>query len=197
MYRIIFTALSLSTLITLTACDSPEPIDATSAATKMAAHKVELPPNAGSYTVLGEQAGLKNFVVRYDEKIFRGGAILDDSANETLKKWEIKTVVSVTPTDEERAFCKKFGYTLVEIPFAKTGPSSEQVETFKTTVESTSEPIYVHCKGGTHRAGLLGFVYRTQLKQWSQDKALVEYGRLGGDLKADHAMLKSVLNTNE
>ena len=58
-------------------------------------------------------------------------------------------------------------------------------------------PLYVHCHGGTHRAGVLGVAYRIHKCGWPWEKALLEHGRLGGSLKDDHIMLASIRTLKE
>ncbi len=53
-------------------------------------------------------------------------------------------------------------------------------------------PLYVHCHGGTHRGGVLMLFVRLHVEGWPLEKALVEFGRLGGDLKGDHPKIEVV-----
>ena len=172
-------------------------VDATTQATAQypSGDRGKLPPPSDDYRVLGVKQGIKGWVVQYDDKVFRGGEFFSDSAAKALRGWDVKTVVSVTPNDKEREFCRKHGLDLVEVPFDKTrGPSSEDLRCFLEAVREKEGPVYVHCVGGTHRGGLLGFAYRLHVLNWTEDRALVEYGRLGGDLKDDHNMLEAVLS---
>jgi len=108
----------------------------------------------------------------------------------------IRTIVSITPTDHERNLCRSNDFTLVEIPFQKEGGlSSEDLRRYLKTIKTGVGPFYVHCRGGTHRGGVLGVAYRIHIQGWTYEKALVEYGRLGGDLLADCKMLDSIRNT--
>jgi len=107
----------------------------------------------------------------------------------------IKSIVSITPTDKERDFCKRHGFTLVEVPFDKVnGPSADNLGRFVETIKQGQGPFYVHCVGGTHRGGVLGVAYRLHHLGWTYERALVEFGRLGGDLKEDHLLLEAVKN---
>jgi protein tyrosine/serine phosphatase len=82
---------------------------------------------------------------------------------------------------------------LVEILFdKKTGPSSADLHRFLQTIKTGTGPFYVHCVGGTHRAGVLGVAYRMHILNWPYEKAVLEFGQLGGDLKADHSLLEPV-----
>mgnify|MGYP000377393144 CR=1 FL=1 len=174
----------------------PQPSDAVSGATPHYAggDRGALPPTAGEYTVLGVREGIKAWVIQYDEKLLRGGEFFDDSAAKALAEWGVKTVISISPNNKERAFCRKHSLELVEIPFdKKNGPSKADIQKFLNTIKQGKAPFYLHCIGGTHRAGVLGVAYRIHRLGWAPEKALVEFGRLGGNLKDDHTMLESVL----
>ncbi len=152
-----------------------------------------LPPKGYDYEVLGVKDGLKSWAVKYDGVLLRGGEIHADSAAAAFKDWGVKTVISIVPGDKERDFCKRHNLALVEIPFAKTkGPSAADLKLFLDTVRKGAGAFYVHCVGGAHRGGILGVAYRVHVLQWPYERALVEFGRLGGSLKDDHAMLEAV-----
>lgn len=152
-----------------------------------------LPPPAGEYEVVGVMEGLKKFVVKYDDTLYRGGEPFAECAIESLRKLGIRTIISITPTDYERAFCQTQNITLVEIPFdKKPGPSKQDLKRYLDTIETGAGPFYLHCHGGTHRGGTLGVAYRIHFLGWSFQEALIEHGRLGGDLLGDHTMLEAV-----
>ena len=170
-----------------------EAADATSQATYKVAGKVVLPPEGEGYKVIGRVAGLNKYVVQYDERLYRGGQPLTAEGLTALKKWGIKTIVSVTPDDHERKFAEENGFALVEVPFGHgVGIPAEVLSKFLKTTTQQAGGIYVHCMGGSHRAGALCLAYRVHVAGWAYDKALIEYGRLGGDLKGDFVMVESV-----
>lgn len=176
--------------IALSSCKhhATEPVDGITSAT-VPHNKIILPPTNSQYRVVGHLEGLNNYVVQYSDVFYRGGqTYAEDLATESLKRLNIKTVVSIVPDDAERAFCTANGFALVEIPFDKTGPKPDDYRRYFQTLEKGEGPFYIHCKGGSHRAGILGAAYRMKFQDWPVEKALVEYGRLGGDLKTDHAM---------
>ncbi len=80
---------------------------------------VKLPESGEDYKLLGQIPGLKNFAVQYDDNFYRGGEVLSIEGMENLKKWGIKTIFSVTPTDLERLLAEKFNIKLVELNFEK------------------------------------------------------------------------------
>ncbi len=171
--------------------------DAVSGATPAyaAGDRGALPPACEGYEVLGVRDGIKNWAIRYDGVLIRGGEFCDDKASDALTAWGVKTIVSITPTDKEREFCKRHGFALVEVPFdKKQGPGAEDIGKFLDTIKTGKGPFYVHCVGGNHRGGVLGVAYRVHILGWPYERALVEFGRLGGDLKENHVLLETIRN---
>ena len=171
-------------------------VAAVTAATKdYASEKVTLPVDGADYKVLGQLAGLKKFAVAYEDSLIRGGEVYHDDAADVLNQYGIKLIISVTPNDKEREFCQKYGFELLEIPFEKIdGPEQALLENFLYAVDQASGNVYVHCHGGTHRAGALCMAYRIHTQKWDTERALLEYLKLGGDLQTDQGMIKRVMN---
>jgi protein tyrosine phosphatase (PTP) superfamily phosphohydrolase (DUF442 family) len=170
----------------------------TGATTRHPATAVVLPPDGDTYQVLGIADGLKNYVVQYDDTLYRGGEPFAASAAAPLKKYGIRTIISITPTDHERDFCRQNDFNLIEIPFEKTtGLSPADLQQYLQTLKTTDGPFYVHCHGGAHRGGILGVAYRVYVQNWPLDKALAEYSRLGGDLLDGNTMIESLLTAQK
>ena len=101
--------------------------------------KMELPEPGDSYEVIGKVQGIKKFVVRYDNGIVRGGEFLSEEGMKRIRDMKVKTIVSVTPTSLEEELCKKYGITLVKMPFAKEkGPLSQEIGLFLQAVKGAS-----------------------------------------------------------
>jgi len=151
-------------------------------------------PSAGdTYRVIGWVDGLKSFVIEYDKSFFRGGDILSERGSETLKRFGIRTIVSISPTDLERAMAIKYGMHLVEMPFKNEDPLPRAVmKKYLTVLRSGKGPYYVHCHGGTHRAGALGVAYRVHIQGWPFRKAYDEFIALGGDRVKDKNLIESL-----
>ena len=66
------------------------------------------------------------------------------------------------------------------------------LDLYLDTIRSDSGPFYVHCHGGTHRGGILGMAYRMYVQNWTYEKALIEFGLLGGSLMKDYKMIQAV-----
>jgi len=156
-----------------------------------------LPPKSDTYKVIGRTKGIDGYVVKYSDRLYRGGCVTSEEGMKALAARSIKTIVSITPDDAERRYAKQYGVTLVEAPFAKDKPvPDETLQRFLKAVRNASGPVYVHCHGGNHRGGTLAAAYRAHIEGWDWDKTLVEFGRLGGSLKDDDTMLESVRPAN-
>lgn len=167
--------------------------DAVTGATYKVDKNPTLPPKADGYEVVGKVDGLNKYVVKYSDKLYRGGQPVSGKGMKQLKKWGVKTILSVTPDDIERKYAKEGGFELVEVPFENGTPiPAETVAKFLAACKDKPGPYYLHCMGGTHRAGALGLAYRVHIEGWDYDKALIEFGRLGGDLKKDFQIAESV-----
>lgn len=140
-----------------------------------------LPPKGDTYTIVGYQKGIRFYIVKYTDNLYRGGDILSAEGAQTLKDLGVKTVVSVTPTAKERTLAREYGFTLVEIPFSFTSATESHLDRFLTAVDTQPGPIYVHGFGGTVRAGILPAHYRIHRQGWTYDQAMAEYRRLGAN----------------
>ena len=158
-----------------------------------AARGVSLPPKADTYEVIGWRKGLRNYVVRYNERLYRGGRITGPEGVAALKEWGIRTVISITPDEKERSYVRSAGVKLVEVPFQrKTGVPPAMLAKFLQAVQAEPGPFYLHCLAGCQRAGALAAAYRIHVEGWDFHKAAVEFGRLGGSLKNDHKLLETI-----
>ena len=81
----------------------------------------------------------------------------------------------------------------MELPFTRdSGCGPEVLDPFLKAVKASDGPVYVHCIGGTHRAGALCAYYRMKVEGWTFESAIEEYDRLGGDRVADHALITAI-----
>jgi len=137
-----------------------------------------LPPAGDTYTVVGYRDGIRFYVVKYNDQFYRGGDLLDRRGAEALKALGIKTIISVSPDDQERALAKEFGFGLVEIPFGWNDMSQDHLDRFLAATRGSPGPFYVHDTFGINQAGILLAHYRIHVERWSVEKALDEYWRL-------------------
>ena len=81
VYTLLLTTLSLCAI----SCKTKT--DATTTASPKDYHEtaVKLPAKSDDYIVHGEKPGIKNFVVQYDENLYRGGKPTSPEGVKTLK----------------------------------------------------------------------------------------------------------------
>ena len=190
IYTLVLTTLILCTISCTTSTD-----DITNASPKDYKHaSVTLPPASDDYIVHGEKPGIKNFVIQYDNNLYRGGKPTSPEGVNILKDMGIKTIVSITPTDMEREEAKKHGIKLVEISVDKKEGISQKDLNRYIDLFSTKDnlPIYVHCNGGSHRAGTMGTAYRVHKNGWKWERAVKEFDNLGGSPDDDIIILNSI-----
>jgi tyrosine-protein phosphatase SIW14 len=119
---------------------------------------------------------IRNFG-QMDDHFYRG-AQPEKADYQSLKDLGVKTVIDLQekPTNYEKAAVEALGMTYVNIPMDDTEyPKPEAVEAFlKIINEPSTGVVYVHCKGGKHRTGAMGAVYRFTKYGWDYDKAYQE-----------------------
>ena len=97
----------------------------------------------------------------------------------------IKTIVSfrhrTTVMDEERNLAQALGIRWINIPmYYFWRPSDAQIRQFLViTGDSANRPIYLHCRQGKNRAGIMIAIYRMVYQGWSAEDAYAEARRLG------------------
>ena len=70
-------------------------------------------------------------------------------------------------------------------------PSREKADQFLRIVnEPANQPVFVHCHGGRHRAGIMTAIYRMTHDGWSADKAYDEMKQYGFEKGFGHGSLK-------
>jgi len=55
------------------------------------------------------------------------------------------------------------------------------VRFLKVLADPANRPVFVHCKWGTDRCGMMAAVYRIVVQGWTKNRALAEMERLGYD----------------
>ena len=119
---------------------------------------------------------IRNFG-QMDEHLYRGAQPAKDDY-QALKDLGVKTVIDLQekPAKYEKASVEALGMTYINIPMDDTEyPKPEAVETFLKIMNDPSTGVaYVHCKGGKHRTGAMGAVYRFTKYGWDFDKAYQE-----------------------
>lgn len=162
------TSLLLSALLLVAACATPvkpEPVRIYEPATRL--------PDGG---------GLKN-VARLTPELYRGAQPTEDGYRK-LKQLGIKTVVSFRCFTDTRPEVEAAGLDYVMIPiYASIGsnpPTDAQLQTFFDTVlDPSKQPVYIHCKHGKDRTGMMAALFRIERQLWTIKEATDEMQDFG------------------
>lgn len=129
-----------------------------------------------------------------DDRFYRGGQPEPDDY-QALKDLGVKTVVDLRndPTDYEKAAVEALGMKYVNIPM--TGwkyPKDRHIDAFKQVMNDPETGVmFVHCKAGKHRTGVVGAVYRYENYGWNYEKAYKEMKNYNYTKWLVHGLLKT------
>ena len=119
---------------------------------------------------------IRNFG-QMDEHYYRG-AQPKESDYAALKALGITTIIDLQekPTKYEKSAAEALGMKYINIPMddATYPPESAIAEFLKDVNDPANGTVYVHCKGGRHRTGVTGAVYRFTKYGWDYDKVYQE-----------------------
>lgn len=96
----------------------------------------------------------------------------------------VRTVIDLQGDGDNRdeaQLVKKAGMTFYRIPMTtRVAPTAEEIAEFlRIVTDPVQEPVYVHCKGGRHRTGVMTAIYRIEQDGWSADQAFKEMKQYG------------------
>ncbi len=122
--------------------------------------------------------GVANFG-RITPHLYRG-AQPEVSAYSSLRRFGIDTVVRLSTGDEfiegERARVEALRMRFVSLPWRTADtPTTEQVATFLALLRDHPDwTVFVHCRKGVDRTGVMVALYRIALDHWAADQAVWE-----------------------
>ena len=149
----------------------------------------QLHAKAGSLSVLPDGArisekifgliGLSN-VGRVSPGIFRGAQPLQEGY-ETLREMGIKTVINLRSQHGEKDIVEAAGMQSIEIPMSVFWAIDiEKVNNIiNSMVNPDNQPVYIHCKLGQDRTGVVIAAYRMRVDGWSLTEAEAEMQSFG------------------
>lgn len=118
------------------------------------------------------------------EWLYRGGQP-DSAGFQELKDLGIKTIVSLRKSTEirskQRREAESMGFEYVSIPLSYLGfPKQDQIDKFFAIVNSPSRhPVFVHCKHGSDRTGMMMAFFRMTNDGWTVRDAYAEMEAAG------------------
>jgi protein tyrosine/serine phosphatase len=128
-----------------------------------------------------------------NENYFRG-AQPKRSDYKSLASLGVKSVVDLEDqgASYEPEMVKSAGMKFYRIGLSdKSWPSRQQAEQFlKIVNDPANQPVFVHCHGGRHRAGIMTAIYRITHDNWTADRAYAEMKQYGFDKGFGHGGLK-------
>ena len=135
---------------------------------------------------------LKNFG-QINANYFRGARPKDEDYK-TLATMGIKTIVNLErdgdSSAQQKAEAAGLKFFLIRMSDSDR-PSDNDVQKFlEIANDSANQPIFVHCKGGRHRTGLVTAVYRIVHDGWTSDQAYGEMKKFDFGYGFGHGELK-------
>ncbi len=120
-----------------------------------------------------EAPGLANFY-KVSDQLYRGAQPSVEGVQE-LKKLGIKTIVNLRKLHSDRDEIGDTGMVYERIGMNAWNAEEEDVVHFlKVVSDPEKTPVFVHCKYGSARTGMMCALYRIALQGWSQEEALRE-----------------------
>ena len=136
---------------------------------------------------------IKNFG-QMDANYYRGGQPKIDQY-QSLKDLGITTVIDLRNDAElyEKPSVEALGMKYINIPMDDAEyPGESTIATFLKEINDPANGVmYVHCKGGKHRAGVTGAVYRFNKYGWNYDQAFAEMERFNFDKSWGRKVMKT------
>jgi tyrosine-protein phosphatase SIW14 len=126
-----------------------------------------------------ESYNLPNFY-KVDDHVYRGGQPTDDGFKD-LAKLGIKTVIDLREIGEHSQAQEETMVTGLEMRYLSvpmkgmSTPNDKQVaDVLALLNDSSSGPVFVHCKRGADRTGMVIAIYRMSHDHWANKAALSE-----------------------
>ena len=167
-------ALGLATFITPAQSQQTVPaVTATAFAAPAGEVQAAKPAPARRWADKIERRGLPNFHKVSD--VYYRGAEPDAAGFRELKAMGIKTVIDLRFFHSDKKEIKDIGLGYEKIRFNTWHPEDEDVVKFlKIMIDKSKQPVFVHCRRGADRTGMMTAIYRMAIQNWPKEEALKE-----------------------
>jgi tyrosine-protein phosphatase SIW14 len=142
-------------------------------------HSGSLPAVARSSERLYNLPGLDN-VGRVAPGIFRGAQPGKDGYA-TLKRMGVRTVIDMRTTESEKQQVEAAGMKAIAVPIkmSRDGLKEKVDRVVALMADPANQPVFVHCRHGQDRTGIVVAAYRMKQQGWSLADAEVEMQAFG------------------
>ena len=126
---------------------------------------------------------IKNFRI-VNDWFYRGGQPLNQEFKQ-LKNLGVKTVICLrwnkNIIKEELELGQSLNLNVISIPLTYWKlPNKEEIKKYFDIINNTNmRPVYLHCKHGSDRTGMLAAFYRMKMEGWTADQAYDEMRNSG------------------
>ena len=116
--------------------------------------------------------------------LYRGGQPKKDGLQQ-LKQLGVTTIINLRDSDEqagaEEKVAKSIGLRYFNVPLSNFNrPSDTNVDEILKLIEAQeNQPVFVHCKRGSDRTGLIIAIYRMTHDGWNSERAKAEAKEFG------------------
>jgi tyrosine-protein phosphatase SIW14 len=122
--------------------------------------------------------GLPN-LYKVSDNLYRGAQPTKEGFK-NLKQLGIKTVINLREFHSDKSQILDSNFIYVSIDTATWDIKDNEVSRFLQTVrDKDKQPVFVHCKYGSDRTGLMCAVYRISVEGWSKQQAIDEMTKGG------------------
>ena len=116
---------------------------------------------------------------KVSDTLYRGAQPNEEGFRQ-LQELGIKTVVNLRSSHSDRDKLKGTNLKYEEIPMTAWHPKDEDVVEFlKIAADANLAPVFVHCKRGADRTGMMCAVYRVAVQDWPKEEAIKEMTKGG------------------
>ena len=140
---------------------------------------VHLPTDAHTSERIYNLPGLSN-VGRVAPGIYRGAQPAAEGYA-TLKKMGIRTVIDFRTTENDRRQVEDAGMKAISVPIemSRNGLREKVDRVVALMADPANQPVFIHCRHGQDRTGIVAAAYRMKVEGWSLQDAETEMQSFG------------------